>query len=341
MKVLTFGELLLRLSSPGYNRLFQTNQLESTFCGSEANVAVSLANLGVDVCYLTKLPQNDIAKAAVNSLRYFGVDTSRIIYGTGRMGLYYLEKGISQRSSRVIYDRAYSSFSMSKIIDYNWDKIFDGIDLFHWSGINPSLSDEMALICEEACKVAKEKGIIIICDLNYRKNLWSTDNAQKTMDKMLRYVDVCVGNEEDSENALGLKVPDTNVENAVLHKEGYVKIAEEICRKYNINLIAFTMRKSYSANYNGWSGMIYDNHFKENYFSKEYNISIVDRVGAGDSFVAGLIYGIVNKMNIKDCLNFATASSCLKHSIEGDYNRTSISEVMNLINSKGNGRIER
>ncbi|MGN1133067.1 MAG: PfkB family carbohydrate kinase [Oscillospiraceae bacterium] len=341
MKVLSFGEILLRLASPGYTKLFQKDSLDCTFCGGEANVAVSLSIFGVDSAFLTKLPDNDIGKAAANSMRYFGVDTSRIIYGNGRMGLYYLEKGASQRPSKVIYDRACSAVAMAKKEEFNWDLIFEDIDWFHWTGINPALSDEMADILLEACKKAREKGITVSCDLNYRKNLWNTDKAKAVMTKLVPYADVCIGNEEDADKVLGIKAENNNVETGQLNKEGYTQVAKRICDEYGCKKAAITLRESYSASRNGWSAMLYDAEKDKSYYSRKYDIQIVDRVGGGDSFTAGLIYSLIAGKENQDAIEFAAAASCLKHTIEGDYNRTTVEDVENLLKNGGSGRVQR
>ena len=341
MKVLAFGEILLRLASPGYSRLFQKDSLETTFCGGEANVAVSLSIFGLESEFLTKLPRNEVGIAAVNSMRYFGVDTSKIKYGDGRMGLYYLEKGASQRPSKVIYDRAYSAISLAKSEDFDWDKIFDGVDWFHWTGINPALSDSLAEICMDACKVAKSKGIIISCDLNYRSNLWSSEKAKSVMENLMPYVDVCIANEEDADKVLGIKSTNTDVESGKLNVDGYRNVAKQICDKYGCKYVAITLRESISASRNGWSAMLFDSSKNEAYYSKKYDIQIVDRVGGGDSFTAGIIYSLITGKTNQDAIEFATASSCLKHTIEGDFNRVTIKEVEMLIKSGGNGRVQR
>ena len=341
MKVITFGEILLRLAAPGYTKLFQKDCLESTFCGGEANVAVSLSIFGLDSAFVTKLTENDVGIAAVNSMRYFGVNISDVVYGKGRMGLYYLEKGASQRPSKVIYDREYSAIALAKRSDFDWDKIFDGADWFHWTGINPALSNELAIICEDACKTAKAKGLTVSCDLNYRGKLWTPEKAQQIMKPLMKYVDVCICNEEDAEKVLGIKAPNTNVESGALSKAGYMHTAEMIYSYYGCKFVATTLRKSYSASRNGWSAMLYDAEALESYFSTEYDIQIVDRVGGGDSFAAGLIYAMTQKMEIQDVIEFATAASCLKHTIEGDYNRTTIADVKALLKSGGNGRVQR
>lgn len=310
MKVLSFGEILLRLASPGYTKLFQKDSLDATFCGGEANVAVSLAILGQESSFITKVPNNDVGRAAINSMRYFGVNTSKVIYGGGRLGTYYLEKGASQRPSKVIYDRAYSSIALAEPEEFDWDVILDGVEWFHWTGINPALSQNVADICRQACVIAKKKGITVSCDLNYRGNLWSSAEAQETMTKLMPYVDVCVANEEDAEKVLGIKAADTDVENGKLDR-------------------------------NGWSGMLYDATKGETYFSKTYDIQVVDRVGGGDSFTAGLIYALSNGLENEYAINFAVAASCLKHTMEGDYNRSTVLDIEKLISSGGNGRVQR
>lgn len=341
MKVLSFGEILLRLAAPGYTKLFQKDSLDASFCGGEANVAVSLAIFGLESAFLTKLPDSDVGAAAVSSMRYFGVDTSKIIYGKGRMGLYYLEKGASQRPSKIVYDREYSAIAMAEKTDFDWDGIFKGIDWFHWTGINPALSDELAEICLEACKVAKEKGITISCDLNYRKNLWSRKNACSVMTKVMTYVDVCVANEEDAENVFGIKAVDSDVESGKLNKAAYKFVAKEICDQYGCKYVAITLRESFSASRNGWSAMLYNAEIEKAYYSREYDIQIVDRVGGGDSFTAGIIYSLITGKENQAAVEFATAASCLKHTLEGDYNRTTIGDVENLLKSGGNGRVQR
>lgn len=341
MKVLSFGEILLRLASPGYTKLFQKDSLDATFCGGEANVAVSLAILGQESSFITKVPNNDVGRAAINSMRYFGVNTSKVIYGGGRLGTYYLEKGASQRPSKIIYDRAYSSIALAEPEEFDWDAILDGVEWFHWTGINPALSENVAEICRQACIVAKKKGITVSCDLNYRGNLWSSAEAQKTMTKLMPYVDVCVANEEDAEKVLGIKAAGTDVENGKLDRNGYKDVALQICDKYGCKYMAITLRQSYSASRNGWSGMLYDATKEETWFSKTYDIQIVDRVGGGDSFTAGLIYALSNGLGNEYAINFAVAASCLKHTIEGDYNRSTVLDIEKLMSSGGNGRVQR
>ncbi len=341
MRVVTFGELLLRLAAPGYTRLFQKDWLDATFCGGEANVAVSLSIFGADSVFMTKLPNSDIGTAATHSLDYFKVDTSKIIYGDGRMGLYYLEKGASQRPSKVIYDRSSSAIALAKKEEFDWDSIFEGADWFHWTGITPALSEELAQICMIACVKAKEKGLTVSCDLNYRSKLWPPEKAQEVMQPLMRYVNVCICNEEDAEKVLGIKTSETDVETGKLSDSGYTQTAETIHELYGCAYIATTLRKSYSASRNGWRAMLHDAKESRSYFSREYDIQLVDRVGGGDSFGAGLIYAMGSGMESQNAIEFATAASCLKQTIEGDFNRTTIDEVYSLLSSGGNGRVIR
>lgn len=340
-KVVTFGEILLRLASPGYTKLFQKDSLDATFCGGEANVSVSLANYGIQTSFVTKLPDNDVGIAAARSLNYFGVDTSNIVYGNGRLGLYYLEKGASQRPSKIIYDRSYSAISLAKREEFDWDKIFDGASWFHWTGISPALSDELTEICYDACLLAKQKGLTVSCDLNYRKKLWSCDKAREVMTKMMPYVDVCIANEEDAEKVLGIKAVNTDIESGEINKEGYKDVAKKICKEYGCQYVAFTLRKSFSASRNGWSGILYNANEDMSYLSNEYDIYVVDRVGGGDSFTGALVYGFLAGLNNQHKIDFAVAASCLKHSIEGDFNRVTVEDVESLLSNGGNGRVQR
>ena len=339
--IVTFGELMVRLAPPGYSRLFQKEIFEATFCGAEANVAVSLSNFDLNTEFVSILPNNDIGIAAKRDLQYFGVGTKYLQFKDGRMGLYYLEKGAAQRPSKVIYDRAYSSFSQSTKSDYDWNTIFQNAEWFHFSGITPALSDDLAEVCLAACKKAKERGVEISCDLNYRAKLWTPDKANSVMTKLMPYVDVCFANEEDADKVLGIQASNTCIEKGNLNKDGYISVARQISDKFGCKYTAISLRKSYSASYNGWSVMLYDSKLGQANFSKEYDIQIVDRVGAGDSFTAGIIYGLIKKMDNQSIADFASAASCLKHSIEGDYNRISASEVFTLVNSGGNGRVLR
>ena len=340
MKAVTVGELMLRLAPEGYLRFVQADKFTVTFGGGEANVAVSLANYGVDAAFVSKLPNNDIGQAAVNSLRRFGVDTSKIVRGGDRIGIYFLEKGASQRPSKVIYDRAASAIALAKREDFDWDKIFEGVNWFHFTGISPALSDSAAEITLDAVKAAKAKGITVSCDLNYRKKLWTKAKAKEVMTSLMPYVDVLIANEEDSADVFGIKADDTDISKGALNKEGYKSVAKKLVDAFGFKYVAITLRGSISANDNKWSAMLYDG--KNYFFSKEYMIHIVDRVGGGDSFGGGLIYGMLNfKEDSQKVIEFAVGASCLKHSIEGDYNMVSVDEVLKLIEGDGSGRVQR
>lgn len=338
-KVVTFGEIMLRLAPNGYYRFFQQDQMQASFGGGEANVAVSLANFGLDSVYVTKLPQNAIGQAAVDSLRSFGVDTSEIIRGAGRVGIYFLEKGASQRGSVCIYDRAYSAISQAEKSDFNWGQIFDGADWFHFTGITPALGDNLTEICREACIAAKGHGLKVSCDLNYRSKLWSRESAKAAMTELCRYVDVCIANEEDAKDIFGIEAENTDIYGGKINKAGYISVAEKLVDKFNFQMVGITLRTSVSANDNRWAGMLYDG--RKAYFSREYNLHIVDRVGGGDSFGAGLIYAALIGKSGQEIIEFAVAASALKHSIEGDFNRVSISEVEKLAHGDGSGRVQR
>ena len=339
MKVVTFGELMLRLAPNGYYRFFQNDQMQATFGGGEANVAVSLANYGVDVAYVTKLPKHAIGQAAVDSLRCFGVDTSKIVRGGDRVGIYFLEKGASQRGSVCIYDRAHSAIQEAKPSDFDWDAIFDGVDWFHFTGITPALGPNMVQACEDACKAAKAHGVKISCDLNYRGKLWTRDQARAAMTKLCEYVDVCISNEEDAKDVFGIEAEGSDIYGGKLNHEGYKSVAKQLADKFGFEKVAITLRSSISANDNDWAGMLYDG---ENYcFSKQYHLHIVDRVGGGDSFGGGLIYALLSGKDTQAAVEFAVAASALKHSIEGDYNRVSVSEVEKLAGGDGSGRVQR
>ena len=341
MKVVTFGELMLRLAPEGYLRFVQSSKFEATFGGAEANVAVSLANYNQDVSFVSKLPNNEIGQMAINSLRQYGVNTSNIVRGGNRIGIYYCEKGASQRPSKVIYDRANSSIALASKEDFDWNEIFKDSDWFHFTGITPALSKEVAEITLEACKVAKKKGITISCDLNFRKKLWSNKEANETMSKLSEYIDICIANEEDAKDVFGIEAKDTDINTGKLNKEGYVSVAEQLSQRFNFKYVAITLRESISANDNNWSAMLYNAKERKAYFSKKYAIHIVDRVGGGDSFGAGLIYALRNNYKEQDAIEFAVAASCLKHSIEGDYNLVSLEEVKALANGDASGRVKR
>ena len=338
-RIVCFGEIMLRLAPEGYYRFFQNDTMQATFGGGEANVAVSLANYGMDASYVTKLPSHAIGQAAVNSLRALGVDTKDIVRGGERVGIYYLEKGASQRGSVCIYDRAYSAIQLAKREDFDWDKIFDGADWFHFTGITPAIGGELVDICLDACKAAKAKGVKISCDLNYRGKLWTRDEARKAMTELCKYVDVFISNEEDAKDVFGIEAENTDIYGGKLDKEGYKSVAKQLMDTFGFEKVAITLRSSISASDNDWAGMLYDG---ENYcFSKEYHLHIVDRVGGGDSFGGGLIYALLNGKDTQSAIEFAVAASALKHSIEGDYNRVSVSEVEKLAGGDGSGRVQR
>lgn len=339
MRVVTFGEIMLRLAPNGYYRFFQNDQMQATFGGGEANVAVSLANYGIESVYVTKLPSHAIGQAAVDSLRYFGVDTSKIVRGGERVGIYYLEKGASQRGSVCIYDRAHSAIAEASAEEFDWEKIFDGADWFHFTGITPALGKNVADICLKACEAAKAKGVKISCDLNYRGKLWTREEAGEMMTKLCKYVDVCISNEEDAKDVFGIEAEDTDIYSGKLNHEGYKSVAKQLADKFGFEKVAITLRSSISANDNDWAGMLFDG---ENYcFSKSYHLHIVDRVGGGDSFGGGLIYALLNGKSTQEAIDFAVAASALKHSIEGDFNRVSVSEIEKLAKGDGSGRVQR
>ncbi len=338
-RVVCFGEIMLRLAPEGYMRFLQAKSYGATYGGGEANVSVSLANFGMNSSYVTKLPDNEIGQAGINELRKFGVDTKDIVRGGNRVGIYYLEKGASQRPSKVIYDRAYSSIAMAKQEDFDWDKIFEGVEWFHFTGITPALSDDVAKICEDACIAAKKRNVTISCDLNYRKKLWSKEKARNVMGKLCKYVDVCIANEEDASDVFQIKASNTDIVSGKVNYEGYKEVARKLVEQFAFEKVAITLRTSISANDNNWSAMLYDG--EQYYFSKQYKMHIVDRVGGGDSFGAGLIYSIMHNMEPQDIIEFATAASCLKHSIEGDFNMITVEEVNKLANGDGSGRVQR
>ncbi len=338
-RIVTFGELMLRLAPNGYYRFFQNDQMQATFGGGEANVAVSLANYGMDSVYVTKLPKHAIGQAAVDSLRYFGVDTSKIVRGGDRVGIYYLEKGASQRGSVCIYDRAHSAIQEASATDFDWDSIFEGADWFHFTGITPALGGNMVEICRQACVAAKARGVKISCDLNYRGKLWTRQQAREAMSELCKYVDVCISNEEDAKDVFGIEAEGTDIYGGKLNHEGYKSVAKQLMEKFGFEKVAITLRTSISANDNDWAGMLYDG--TDYCFSKSYHLHIVDRVGGGDSFGGGLIYALLSGKTTQQAIEFAVAASALKHSVEGDYNRVSVSEVEKLAGGDGSGRVQR
>lgn len=338
-KVVTFGEIMLRLSPEGYLRFGQTDRYNATFGGAEANVAVSLANYGIDADFVSKLPKNPIADSCVRELKKYSVGTDNIIRGGDRVGMYYLEKGASQRASQVVYDRAYSAISQSSPDEYDWKKILSGANWFHFTGITPALSDNMSKACIEACKEAKMQGLTVSCDLNYRKKLWSKEEANRVMSKLAEYIDICIANEEDAADVFGITSKDTDPISGKLNHSGYRVVAEKLCLEYGFKKTAITLRTSVDASVNKWAAMLYDNG--EAYYSRTYTMHIVDRVGGGDSFGAGLIYSLINEMSPQEAIEFAAAASCLKHSVEGDFNLVTADEVKKLASGDGSGRVSR
>lgn len=337
--IVTFGEIMMRLAPTGYLRMSQTKQLEMTFGGGEANVAVSLANYGKEARFVTGLPDNDIGAACKGELRRWGVDISKIITKPGRMGIYFCEKGASQRPSKVIYDRADSVVSKLGVADFDWDNILEGAEWFHFTGITPALSDSMAEATLAACQTAKKKGIPISCDLNYRKKLWSREKAGKVMGELMLYVDLLIANEEDAADVFGIHAAASNITKGEINLDGYRSVAEQLIARFGVKKVAITLRESVSASCNHWSALLYDG--KELYVSKKYTMQIVDRVGGGDSFGGGLIYGLTEGYDCQKALEFAVAASCLKHSIEGDFNAVSVAEVTALAGGDGSGRVQR
>lgn len=338
-RVITFGEIMLRLAPPLYHRFVQTNEYEATYGGGEANVAVSLSNFGLDSALVTKLPNHEIGQAGVNSLRQFGVDTSLISRGGERVGIYFIEKGASQRPSKVIYDRAGSSIAAATSKDFDWDEIFRGADWFHFTGITPALGDNVAEICREACRTAKAKNITISCDLNYRNKLWTREKAREVMSELCRYVDVCIANEEDANDVFGIKAANTDVKSGNINHEAFKEVAARLADEFSFSKVAITLRSSISANDNKWAGMLYEGD--SFYFSRQYPIHIVDRVGGGDSFGAGLIYASLMGYEAQQKIEFAVAASCLKHTIEGDFNQVTVDEVLKLVGGDASGRVQR
>ena len=339
MKAVCFGEIMLRLTPNLYDRFVQSEKFCASFGGGEANVAVSLQNYGIDASFVTKLPTHEIGQMAVNSLRKFGVDTSKISRGGKRVGIYYLEKGASVRGSKVVYDRANSSISTASKEDFDWNSILDGADWFHFTGITPALGDNVAEITLEAVKAAKEKGITVSCDLNYRKKLWSKEKAREVMATLMPYVDVCIANEEDADDVFGIKAEGTDVNAGKLNHEGYKSVAKQLADRFGFKYVAITLRESISANDNNWGAMLYDG--TDYFFSNKYMLHIVDRVGGGDSFGGGLIYSMLTGKSSQDIIEYAVAASALKHTIEGDMNLVSVSEVEALVKNGGSGRVQR
>ncbi len=341
--VVTLGEIMVRLKSPGNERLFQTPTLEATFGGGEANVAISLANFGIDARFVTALPKNAIGDAAIAFLRSMNVDTSRIARQGKRVGTYYLEAGSGPRPSNVIYDRDHSSIAEAKPEDFSWDEVFSGTGWFHITGITPAISASCAALSVAATKAAKERGLTVSCDLNYRKNLWKFGkSAPEIMKQLMPHVDVVVANEEDIQNSLGMQL-DQKIGGAELSTKKYETLAKQVLSTYaNVDIVAITLRESHSADHNDWSAMCCSRKEGKARLSHKYQLTdIVDRVGGGDAFAGGLIYALIKKMDLQEALEFAVAASALKHTIPGDFNRVSIEEVTKLVAGDASGRVQR
>lgn len=338
-KVVTLGEIMLRLSTPGYERFVQADTFDAIYGGGEANVAVSLANYGFDAYYVTKLPDHEIGQAAVNSLRRYGVDTKYVARGGDRVGIYYSETGASARASKVIYDRSNSSIAEATVEDFDFEEIFKDCAWFHTSGITPAISKNGAEITKAAMKAAKKAGAKVSIDLNYRAKLWTPEEAQEVMKDLMQYVDVCIGNEEDASLCLGFTPKGLDVSSGKLDAKAYEQIFKEMKEEFGFEIVASTLRESYSASDNGWSAAIYDG--ESFYQSRKYDLRIVDRVGGGDSFAAGLITGLLDGKTKEEALEFAVAASTLKHTIKGDYNHMSREEVEVLVGGDASGRVQR
>jgi len=339
MRVITFGEIMLRLAPEGYGRFVQAERFEVAPGGGEANAAVSLANFGLDAAFVTRLPAHEIGQMAVNALRRYGVDTGLIVRGGDRVGIYYCEKGASQRPSKVVYDRAGSAIAAAAQSDFDWARIFSGADWFHFTGITPALGDNVAAICLDALKAAKAAGLTVSCDLNYRKNLWSREKAGRVMAGLMPYVDVLIANEEDASDVFGIRAENTDVTGGKVDHDGYRQVAAKLVERFGFKKVGITLRESLSASDNLWAGMLCDGG--ECFFSRKYALHIVDRVGGGDSFAAGLIYACLNGYGPQKAVEFAVAASALKHSVEGDFNHASLSEVERLMAGDGSGRVQR
>lgn len=341
MKVVTFGEIMMRLNPEGYQMFYQAEKFEASYAGGEANVAVSLANYGIESSFVTRLPDNPLGECARNAVRHFGVDTKDIVWGGKRLGLYFVEKGASQRPSRVVYDRADSAIATAKREDFDWAKIFEGAEWFHFTGITPALGGEMPAVCLDALKYCREHGITVSCDLNYRGKLWTKQEAGRVMAELVPYVDVLIANEADAADVFGIVGEGSDVESGKLNKEGYVSVAEQLVERFGVKKVAITLRTSLSAFDNLWAGMLYDAATREACFSTEYKVHIVDRVGGGDSFGGGLIYALIAGKDTQGAIDFAVAASCLKHSIEHDFNLVKVKDVEALAAGNGTGRVQR
>ena len=341
MKVVSFGEIMLRLSPDGYYKLFQKPELNTSFCGAEANVAVALSNFGDEAEFVTALPDNDIGRAACRELMRYGVKTDNIVYTGDRLGIFFAEKGASQRPSKVIYDRKNSAIALAAPSSFDWEKIFDGADWFHITGITPALSDSLAKISVDAVKAAKKAGLTVSCDINYRSKLWSAQKARPVMTEIMQYVDVCIGNEEDAEIVFGIKAGTTDVTKGQLDTDGYKKSLQTVAETFGCKIVAYSQRKSYSASDNGWSGIIYDDEKKQVYTSAQYDIRITDRIGGGDAFASGLIYALHNNISPANAIETAAAAGCLDQTLEGDFCLFGINDVIDLAGGNSSGRVKR
>ena len=341
MKIVTFGEIMMRLNPEGYTRFVQAERFEASYAGGEANVAVSLANFGLDAAFVTKLPANPLGEAARNAVRRFGVETKDIVWGGPRLGVYFVEKGASQRASKVVYDRAGSSIALARRGDFDWAKILKGVRWFHFTGITPALGGDLPAICLDALKWCRAHRITVSCDLNYRGKLWTKAEAGACMEKLVPYVDVLIANEADAADVFGIVGKGSDVERGRLDKAGYVSVAEQLIARFGCKKVAITLRTSLSAFDNLWAGMLYDAKAKKAVFSTEYKLHIVDRVGGGDSFGGGLIYALATGRGPQASIDFAVAASALKHSIEHDFNLVSVGEVEALAAGNGTGRVQR
>jgi len=338
-KIVTFGEIMMRLNPPGYLRFTQAESFDASYAGGEANVAVSLVNYGQEASFVTKLPTNDLGQCAVNALRKYGVCTKHIVRGGPRLGIYFLEKGASQRGSKVIYDRAGSSIALAQREDFHWEEILKGADWFHFTGITPALGGQLPEICLDALKACRDLGIKTSCDLNYRGKLWTRERAGQVMAELMPYVNVCIANEEDAADVFGIRAANTDVTGGKLDREGYIDVARQLSDRFHFEKVAITLRGSISANDNDWAGMLYSEG--QAYFSPNYRIHIVDRVGGGDSFGGGLIHSLLKGFEPQQAINYAVAASCLKHTIEGDFNQVSESDVLGLAGGNATGRVQR
>lgn len=341
MKVVSFGEIMLRLSPDGYYKLFQKPELNTSFCGAEANVAVALSNFGDEAEFVTALPDNDIGRAACRELMRYGVKTDNIVYTGDRLGIFFAEKGASQRPSKVIYDRKNSAIALADSSSFDWEKIFDGADWFHITGITPALSDSLAKISVDAVKAAKKAGLTVSCDINYRSKLWSAEKARPVMTEIMKYVDVCIGNEEDAEIVFGIKAGTTDVTKGQLDTDGYKKSLQTVAETFGCKIVAYSQRKSYSASDDGWSGIIYDDEKKQVYTSAQYDIRITDRIGGGDAFASGLIYALHNNISPANAIETAAAAGCLDQTLEGDFCLFGINDVFDLAGGNSSGRVKR